>query len=70
MSGRRIDDHKFFAGEGSPKFPMGVHHKEERSADSAGHLAMYEDHTEAIKAAQEMAEKKIKKHAREDYHRY
>jgi hypothetical protein len=60
--GRRIDDHKFFAGSGSPKFPMGVHHKEESSAEGAGAVNHYEDTTETIKAQQNMGIKKAEAH--------
>jgi len=52
MAGMRIDDHKFFAGSGSPRFPKGVHTKDESSAEGAGKVAKYEDTTEAIKSAQ------------------
>lgn len=63
MSGKRIDDHKFFAGSGSPTFPKGVHTKEERSADGAGELSRYEDTTEAIHSQQEMGMRKAKAHS-------
>lgn len=60
--GRRIDDHKFWAGgksEGSV-FPKGVHVKAESSADGAGGLTEYEDTTETIKKTQEMGQSKIR----------
>jgi len=60
--GMRIDDHKFFGGAGSPKPPMGVHRKEESSAEGAGEVMKYEDKTEAIRASQVAAEKKVKAH--------
>jgi hypothetical protein len=50
--GMRIDDRKFFAGSGSPKFPKGVHTKDYSSAEGAGSEMDYEDTTEKIKAAQ------------------
>lgn len=65
MSGRRIDDHKFWAGgksEGSV-FPKGVHTKNEASAEGAGKLGKYEDTTEAIKSQQEMGKSKVNSHA-------
>lgn len=60
--GMRIDDHSFFAGSGSPKFPKGVHTKEYSSAEGAGSVMKYEDTTEAIKAGQVEGEKKAKAH--------
>ena len=71
MSGRKIDDHSFWAGgksEGSV-FPKGVHHKAESSAEGAGKLGMYEDTTEAIKSQQEMSKKKVHGHAQKSGHR-
>lgn len=53
--GRRIDDHSFWAGAKgkSSVFPDGPHkEKDESSAEGAGHLAKYEDTTEAIKSTQ------------------
>lgn len=64
MSGQKINDHKFFAGgksEGSV-FPKGVHHKMEKTAEGAGAEHKYEDTSEAIREAQEMAAKKAKSH--------
>ena len=66
MAGRRIDDHSFWAG-GKGKdsvFPDGPHKtKDESSAEGAGAVMMYEDTTEAIRAQQEMAKKKVHGHA-------
>lgn len=62
MSGKRIDDHKFFAGSGSPKFPKGVHTKDESSAEGSGSVMRYEDTTETIKAQQEKSVSQTKKH--------
>lgn len=72
MSGRRIDDHSFWAGKKSKDsvFPMGVHTKDESSAEGAGKLSLYEDSTEAIKKQQEMAKSKAKSHDQKPYHRY
>ncbi len=62
--GRRIDDHKFWAGAGSKDsvFPKGVHSKDESSAEGAGAVMKYEDTSEAIKGVQETAKKKIHGH--------
>jgi hypothetical protein len=69
MSGKRIDDHKFFAGSGSPKFPKGVHTKDYSSAEGDGRLSHYEDTTETIKSQQEMGVKKARGHAQKPGHR-
>ena len=71
MSGRKIDDHSFWAGKAGKDMvmPQGVHTKGERSADSAGKLGKYEDTTEEIRDAQEMAERKAKGHDRKPLHR-
>ena len=64
MSGRKIDDHSFWAGgksEGSV-FPMGCKTKNESSAEGAGEVSKYEDTTEAIKAGQSAGSAKIKSH--------
>lgn len=60
--GKKITDHGFFAGSGSPRFPKGVHTKDFSSAEGAGELMKYEDTTEAIKSTQEQARSKIKGH--------
>lgn len=65
MSGRRIDDHSVWVGVGSKGsvFPDGPHKvKMESSAEGVGKLAKYEDTTEAIKAQQEAAKKKVMSH--------
>ena len=64
MSGKRIDDHAFFAGKASEGsvFPKGVHHKAESSAEGAGKVGTYEDTTEAIKSQQEHGISKAKGH--------
>jgi hypothetical protein len=66
MSGRRIDDHKFWAG-GPGKdsvLPDGPHKvKTERSAEGSGHLgSKYPDTTEDIHKDQMMGDGKIKSH--------
>ncbi len=60
--GMKINDHKFFAGSGSPRFPKGAHTKEESSAEGAGSEMRYEDSTEQIKSAQNEGIKKAKAH--------
>ena len=64
MSGQRIDDHSFWAGGKSKGsvFPEGAKTKDESSAEGFGALARYEDTTETIKSAQEMAKKKVHGH--------
>lgn len=71
MSGKRIDDHSFWAGGKSKEsvFPKGVHTKGESSAEGAGALGKYEDTTEAIKSQQEMSKRKVHSHPREAGHR-
>ena len=65
MSGRKINDHSFWAGGKSKGsvFPEGVRHKMESSAGGAGELGKYEDTTEAIRARQEMGQGKMKSHS-------
>lgn len=70
MSGKRIDDHKFFAGSGSPQFPKGVHTKDESSAEGSGSLMHYEDTTETIKSQQEKSVSQTKKHPMKPGYRY
>lgn len=63
--GQRIDDHSFWAGKPSKDsvFPDGPHKcKDESSAEGAAELMKYEDTTEAIKATQEAAKKKVHGH--------
>jgi hypothetical protein len=69
MAGQRIDDHKFFAGSGSPRFPKGVHTKDESSSEGFGELSHYEDTTEAIKSQQMMNKKKVHGHPQKAGHR-
>lgn len=70
MGGMKITDHKFFAGSGSPKFPKGVHTKDESSAEGVGALMKYEDTTEAIKSQQMMNKSKVQGHPQKAGHRY
>jgi hypothetical protein len=64
MSGRKIDDHSFWAGKAGKDMvmPQGVHTKNESSAEGAGAVSKYEDTTEAIKAGQVAGVGKIKAH--------
>ncbi len=64
MSGRKINDHSFWAGGRSKDSVLskGVHQKGESSAEGAGSLMKYEDTTEAIKSQQNMGKAKIKGH--------
>lgn len=66
---QRIDDHAFFGGSGSPKFPMGNKMKEYSSAEGAGHEGDYEDRTEDIKAQQELGISKVKDRPMKPNHR-
>jgi len=70
--GRRIDDHKFWAGGHSKGsvFPEGAHTKDESSAEGAGAVMEYEDTTEEIKKYQEVGKKKIHSHPRKPGMRY
>ncbi len=60
--GRKINDHGSWMGMGSNGNPLsqGVKMKYETSAEGAGELMKYEDTTEAIRAGQVEAVKKIK----------
>lgn len=65
MSGRKIDDHSFWAGgpsKGSPLPDGGAKVKHESSAEGFGNLGKYEDTTEAIKSQQMMNKSKVHGH--------
>ena len=66
MSGRRIDDHSFWAGGPGKdsRFPDGPHKtKEEHSAEGSGHLgSLYPDTTEQIRRDQMAGDAKAKAH--------
>jgi hypothetical protein len=66
MSGRRIDDHKFWAGGPGKNsvLPDGPYKtKAEMSADGSGHLGSeYPDTTEMIHRDQKMGDSKAKSH--------
>lgn len=73
MSGRRMDDHSFWAGGRKAGFPMPMETKtkEERSAEGAGHLGSeYPDTTEAIKRDQGYGDSKIKGRKMKSGYRY
>ena len=72
MSGRRIDDHSFWAG-GPGKdmvMPMGAKTKNESSAEGSGEVMRYEDTTEAIKSVQEKSVSQAKRHPMKPGYRY
>lgn len=72
MSGRRIDDHRFWAG-GPGKdmvMPMGAKTKNESSAEGSGEVMRYEDTTEAIKSVQEKSVSQAKRHPMKPGYRY
>lgn len=66
---RKVDDHAFFAGKGSPTFPEGVHRKTFTSAEGAGHMSRYEDTEDQIKGQQEANIRKIKSQPMKDHYR-
>lgn len=74
MSGRRIDDHSFWAGGPGKNsvLPDGPHKtKVETSAEGAGHLGtMYPDTTEQIKRDQLKGVAKVKAHPMKEGYRY
>lgn len=69
--GTRIDDHSFWAGKGSggSVLPMGSKMKQERSAEGAGGMAVYEDTTEKIKAQQDEGIRKANSHKQKPSYR-
>lgn len=71
MAGQKINDHGSWIGAGPAGvvFPAGAKMKSESSAEGVGALSYYEDTTEAIKAAQELAKKKVLSHPRVNYMR-
>lgn len=71
MSGRKIDDHSFWAGKGSngSVFPMGAKTKPEHSTEGFGELGRYEDTTEEIATQQKMNKTKVHGHPRKPLHR-
>lgn len=71
MGGKRIDDHKFWAGSPSKGsvFPEGAHTKDESSAEGAGAVMDYEDTTEKIRSSQEKSKSQVHKHGRKPLER-
>lgn len=72
MSGRRIDDHSFWAGKGNDRsiFPEGVHTKGEDSAEGAGAVREYQDTTDSIKRVQDDCVREIKRRPLKSGDRY
>lgn len=74
MSGRRIDDHSFWAGKAGKDsvFPDGPHKtKQERSAEGAGHLGEeYPDTTDKIHRDQMKGDSQTKAHRPKTGYRY
>lgn len=62
--GRRIDDHKSFAGGMSAKSVLPVGNKVQTHSDDGhdGHISTYEDTDAAIRSQQEMNKRKAKGH--------
>jgi hypothetical protein len=72
MSGRKIDDHSFWAGGKGHNsvLPDGPYKtKAESSAEGFGALNHYEDTTETIKSQQMMSKKKVHGHPQKVGHR-
>ncbi len=71
MSGRRIDDHSFWAGSKSKESPMPMNSKMKQmtSAEGAGSLGTYEDTAEQIKDQQELNIRKAKAQAHKTHYR-
>ena len=74
MSGRRIDDHSFWAGRGGKGMVLpggGGKTKMESSAEGAGHEGtQYSDTTEMIKRDQDHGISKMKGHPMKSGYRY
>ncbi len=69
MSNKKISDHHFFAGSGSPKFPIGNHVKHEMPVEGAGKMMDYPDTSEAIAATQKACVSQIHKYPQKKDHR-
>jgi hypothetical protein len=69
MGGMKITDHKFFAGSGSPKFPIGNKTKDYSSAEGAGAVGEYEDTSEKIKGQQDTGIRKAESHKQKPQYR-
>jgi len=72
MSGRRIDDHSFWAGRKSEAsvFPKGVHTKHVANVEGAGSIGSYEDTEEKIRSVQAKNIAKIKAHGMKEGYRH
>lgn len=70
--GKRIDDHKFFAGGMSKEsvLPKGVHVQTHSDDGHDGHVSYYEDTDSAIRSQQENNMKKAKGHDMKQGYRY
>jgi hypothetical protein len=69
--GMKIDNHSFWGGSPAKNsvFPDGPHKcKDESSAEGSGHIAYYEDTTEAIKKVQMDSNKKVKSYPMKTSH--
>jgi hypothetical protein len=74
MSGRRIDDHSFWAGKGGKGMVLpdgGGKMKQEHSAEGSGHVGMdYPDTTEKIHKNQMKGDSQAKAHPMKPGYRY
>ena len=70
MSGKRIDDHSFFAGKGSAKSVLPSEKKvmSYPNVNGCGELSMYEDTDESIRHQQKMNVSKAKGHSQKAYY--
>lgn len=60
--GMSVNDHSFFAGSGSPTFPIGNKMKQYTGAEGAGSEMDYEDTSPKIKQMQDEGIAKVKAH--------
>lgn len=72
MSGRKIDDHAFWAGKhgNGTVMPDGAKTKHVGSAEGFGSLSHYEDTNDTIVSQQNMAKKKVHSHPHKAGTRY
>ena len=72
MSGRKIDDHSFWAGKGGKDhvLPKGVHVKHMSDSEHAGAMNHYEDTEEAIHKTQNASASKVKSHSPKENYRH
>lgn len=71
MSGRKINDHSFWAGKGGKDsvLPEGVRVKSISDVKGDGSLGRYEDTEEAVKSQQMAGVGKMKSHPQKSGHR-